>query len=148
MPLAVNFDHFRWLDSLNRRELAVEWVGPDPFGTVAFNRRRGGAARLASRLILERRDELAAESMSGMASQYRRAQLRRKLLRSSPGDVPAGGNLQEVCLRVISGRHVGPHVQHDDLLGPRGPLSLPTGRHPEQPCEVSTRHLEIDPVTV
>jgi hypothetical protein len=51
MPLAVNFDHFRWLD--RHQDLDVERVGTDPAGAVAGDRRRGGAVWLTPRLVSE-----------------------------------------------------------------------------------------------
>jgi hypothetical protein len=49
----------------------------------------------------------------------------------------------------VGGRgHVVPHVQHDDLLGPGGPLRRPAGGRPEDPGQVPSRVLERQPVIV
>lgn len=68
--------------------LPVQRISLDTSGGIVGNRRRGGAVRLACRLVLEARQELATESVPGIAREYLRPCLRRELLRSPSNYFP------------------------------------------------------------
>src|ERR1700733_9577464 len=128
--------------------LAVERVGPDEFGKVFGDRSGGGAARLARPLVLEARQKLATESSPRIAREHLRPRLSRELLRSPSDYLPAGSDLQDVRLGVSGRGDVATHVPHDDLRCPGRTISLPAGRHAEDPSQVPACLLEGHSVTV
>src|SRR6478672_13663759 len=79
-----------------KQRLAVERVGLDAPGSVVGHRCGGGAIRLALCLVLEARQEFAAECSPGIARENVGPGRRRELLRPQPDDIPAGCHLQEV----------------------------------------------------
>ncbi len=64
------------------------------------------------------------------------------------GDVEAGGELQQMTLRIGGHIDLVPHMPDDDLARAQSALWRPSGAGPEDPRDVTAREFERDGVTV
>src|SRR4051812_5754752 len=122
--------------------LAVERVGGDANGEAGSDGGRGRAGGLASRLVLERRQELGDEVEPRKPLQDLGPEVAGPDVGVPAADVEPGPLAQEVALDVERRIDLTPHVPDDDVLDAGAALRWPTRGGGEYPADVAAGVLE------